>query len=117
MSAPTTHRLCALDELEDGGVRRFDVGDRSLAVVRFGDAVYALGDRCSHQDVSLSEGEVDPDEETLECPKHGSAFSVHTGDALALPATKPVATYEIVVSDDGDVSVLVDETIPEEVRR
>lgn len=106
MSTTVQHRLCALDELDDGGVRRFDIGDRALAVVRLGDAVYALGDRCSHQDVSLSGGEVDDDEATLECPKHGSAFDLETGDALALPATRPVPTYEVAVVD-GEVLVTV----------
>lgn len=99
-------RLCALEELADGGVRRFEVGDRSLAVVRLGDAVYVLGDRCSHADVSLSEGEVDDEELTLECPKHGSAFSLETGEALSLPAVRPVPTYDVVVVD-GEVTVLL----------
>lgn len=100
-------RLCALDELADGEARRFDVGDRRLAVVRLGDRVYAIGDRCTHADVSLSDGEVDPGECTLECPKHGSAFSLVTGEALSLPATRPSPVYRVTVVD-GDV-VLSDE--------
>ncbi|HLU41921.1 MAG TPA: non-heme iron oxygenase ferredoxin subunit [Microthrixaceae bacterium] len=101
MSA-TTVRLCTLDELTDGGVRSFEVGDRVVAVVRLGDAVYAIGDRCSHQDVSLGGGEVDAEECTIECPKHGSEFDLRTGEALSLPATKPVPTYVASVVD-GDV--------------
>jgi 3-phenylpropionate/trans-cinnamate dioxygenase ferredoxin subunit len=91
--------LCSIDDLVDGGVRRFDVDGRSLAVVRLGDDVYVLGDRCSHADVSLSDGEVDEDECTLECPKHGSQFDLRTGEALTLPATRPVPVYEVSVVD------------------
>jgi len=102
----TAHRLCALDDLIDGGVRRFDVDGHAVAVVRLGDDVFALGDRCTHQDVSLSEGEVDEDECTLECPKHGAAFRLDSGEPTCLPATQPVPVYEVAVVD-GDVMVEV----------
>jgi 3-phenylpropionate/trans-cinnamate dioxygenase ferredoxin component len=98
--------LCRLDELPPGGARRFDVGGLRLAVVRLGDDVYALHDECSHQNVPLSEGEVDPDERTIECWKHGSAFSLETGEPESLPATRPVAVYDVRV-DDGEVVVVV----------
>ena len=103
---PGRHRLCALDDLVDGGVRRFDVGRHELAVVRLGDDVYVIGDRCSHQDVSLSEGEVDDEELVLECPKHGSGFHLETGEPSSLPATRPVPVYDVVVAD-GDVTVVI----------
>jgi 3-phenylpropionate/trans-cinnamate dioxygenase ferredoxin subunit len=100
--------LCALDELEPGAARRFDVGRHRLAVVRIGDDVYAIGDTCSHQNISLSEGEVDADERTVECWKHGSEFSLTTGDALTLPATRPVPVYDVRV-DDGEIVVVLDD--------
>ena len=96
--------LCRLDELTDGGARRFDVDGGSLAVVRIGDDVYAIGDRCSHANISLSEGEVHCDERELECWKHGSTFSLVTGVPQSLPATRPVPVYEVTVVD-GDVTV------------
>lgn len=105
-AAPGTYPLCPLDELVDGGVRRFDVGGRELAVVRLGEQVYVIADRCSHQDISLSEGVVDDDEMVLECPKHGSGFHLETGEPSSLPATRPVAVYDVVVAD-GDVSVVL----------
>lgn len=100
-------RLCALDELEPGTARRFDVDGRRIAVVRLGDDVYAIGDTCSHADVSLSEGEVHEGDRTIECWKHGSEFSLETGESLTLPATKAVPVYEVVVDGD-DVLVVVD---------
>jgi 3-phenylpropionate/trans-cinnamate dioxygenase ferredoxin subunit len=100
-------RACALSDLDpNGGLLRFDTDGRSIAIVRLGDKVYALGDRCSHADVSLSEGEVDTDECALECPKHGSLFSLETGEPLSLPALKPVPTYDATVVGD-DVMVVV----------
>ena len=91
--------LCGFEELGDGAARRFDVGSVRIAVVRIGDEVFAVGDRCTHADISLSEGEVDPAECTLECWKHGSLFDLRTGEPLSLPATRPTPVYEAKVVD------------------
>ena len=99
-------RLCRIDELPDGGARRFDVDRQRIAVVRIDDEVYAIGDRCTHQDISLSEGEVHVEERQLECWKHGSTFSLVTGHPDSLPATRPVPVYDVRVSD-GDVIVKI----------
>jgi 3-phenylpropionate/trans-cinnamate dioxygenase ferredoxin subunit len=101
-------RLCRLDELASGEAQRFDIGKRRIVVVRIGDDVYAIGDRCTHQDISLAEGEVHAEERTIECWKHGSEFSLETGEPLSLPATRPEPVYEVRVEDD-DVVVVVDE--------
>jgi 3-phenylpropionate/trans-cinnamate dioxygenase ferredoxin subunit len=100
-------RLCGVDELGSGEARRFDVAGRRICLVRVGDDYYALGDRCSHADYSLAEGEVLAEDLEIECWKHGSAFSLVTGQPQSLPATKPVPVYEVTVSD-GDVSVVLD---------
>jgi 3-phenylpropionate/trans-cinnamate dioxygenase ferredoxin subunit len=96
--------LCRLDEIAPGTARRFDVGERRVALVRIGDDVYAIGDTCSHGAVSLSEGEVLCDERELECWKHGSSFSLQTGEPMSLPATQPVPVYSVSVVD-GDVVI------------
>ena len=95
-------RVCTLDDIADGGTHRVVLDGVAVALIRLGDDVYAIGDRCTHQDISLSEGEVDPDEGTLECWKHGSAFSLTTGEPTSLPATKPTPVYGVTVTD-GDV--------------
>jgi 3-phenylpropionate/trans-cinnamate dioxygenase ferredoxin subunit len=82
------------------------VGDDRIAMFRVGDEVYAIGDRCSHAEASLSEGFLSDRE--VECPRHGSEFSLETGEALSLPATKPVPTYEVEV-EDGVVYVVMGE--------
>jgi 3-phenylpropionate/trans-cinnamate dioxygenase ferredoxin component len=99
-------RLCARDELAPGSARCFDVDGHRVALVRIGDDFYAIGDTCSHADFSLSEGDVWPDELEIECPKHGSTFSLTTGEPQTLPATQPVPVYEVVV-DGEDVKVVV----------
>lgn len=93
-------RVCARGDLAPGEVRRFGVAGRAVAVVRIDDDFYALGDTCSHEDYSLSEGEVWPEECELECPKHGSTFDLRTGEPQTLPATAPVPV--LTVSVDGD---------------
>lgn len=100
-------RLCALDDLEPGTARRFDVEGHRIAVVRIDDDVYAIGDRCSHQNISLSEGEVHCEDRAIECWKHGSAFSLVTGEPESLPATKPVPVYEV-----GVVAGQIEVTLP-----
>lgn len=97
-------RICAVDDIEPVGAIRVDVDGHRLAVVRIDDDVYVIGDRCTHQDISLSEGEVDADECTIECWKHGSTFDLHTGEPTVLPATKPTPTYSVTLKD-GDVYV------------
>lgn len=85
--------VCALDDLTPGSARKVEVNGRSVALVRIGDDVYAIGDTCSHADVSLSEGLVWCNEKQIECVRHGSAFSLETGHPDTLPATQPVPVY------------------------
>ena len=102
----TRVRLCDVDDVKPGSARRFEVGAHRIAVVRIDDDFYAIGDTCSHADYSLSEGEVDCDERTLECWKHGSQFSLEDGHPVSLPATRPVPVYSIAL-DDGAVYVSI----------
>lgn len=102
------HVLCPLSELAPCSARRFEVDGRLIAVVRIDDDVYAVGDTCSHGQVSLSEGEVWCDTKELECWKHGSAFSLETGEPSTLPATQAVPVYVARV-EDGHVVVELEE--------
>jgi 3-phenylpropionate/trans-cinnamate dioxygenase ferredoxin subunit len=100
--------LCRLDELAPGTARRFDVGKHRIVVVRIDDDVYAIGDTCTHQNISLSEGDIHVEDKTIECWKHGSEFSLEDGEALTLPATKAEPVYDVRV-DGGDIVVVVDD--------
>jgi 3-phenylpropionate/trans-cinnamate dioxygenase ferredoxin component len=101
--------ICKVADVASGSARRVDVDGHRLCVVRLGDDWYVIGDECSHADYSLSEGDVWEDERQIECPKHGSTFSLESGEALVLPATQPVPVYAVRV--DGDDVVV---TIPQE---
>ena len=107
-------RLCELSEIEPDSARRIDVDDLRVALVRIGEDFYAIGDECSHADFSLSEGELEPDDCTLECPKHGALFDVRTGEPESLPAVRPVPVYSVVV--EGDVVYLEADEVDSDVK-
>jgi len=104
---PTTVSLGRADEIAPGTAKRFEVDGHRIAIIRCDDAFYAIGDTCTHADYSLAEGEVDCEERTLECWKHGSLFSLENGEALTLPATRATPVYDVVVDDDGDLRVVI----------
>lgn len=89
-------------DLEPGMAVRVTVDGTPVAVFNVAGAYYAIGDTCSHEESSLSEGFVDSD--IVECPKHGAMFHIPTGDVRSLPATRPVATFRTRL-DDGDLYV------------
>jgi 3-phenylpropionate/trans-cinnamate dioxygenase ferredoxin subunit len=96
----------AAAKVEPGTAVRLDGGPDGVCLVRIGEDFYAISDRCSHADYSLSEGDIDVEDCSIECWKHGSAFSLRDGSPQSLPATQPVPVYEvrregedIVVSD------------------
>lgn len=99
-------RICAVEEIKPGKAIRVKVGDLAVAIVRTKKGeIRAIDDKCSHGEISLSEGFVD--EETIECWAHGAKFSLETGAALTLPAFEPVAVYEVLV-DNGDIFLEID---------
>ena len=98
--------LCSVGDVEPDSAKRVDVAGLRLAVVRIGDDWYAIADRCSHADESLSEGDVWAEEREIECPKHGSTFSLLTGEPQTLPATRSVPIYEVRVVGDKVMLVL-----------
>ncbi|WP_029149668.1 non-heme iron oxygenase ferredoxin subunit [Microbacterium indicum] len=106
----TATRVCAFSDLEQDTAMRVEVNGVPIAVVRdSNDEVHAIGDTCTHGDISLSEGFVEGD--TLECWAHGSAFSLTTGKPLTLPAFEPVPVYAVEI--DGD-DVLIDINVKKE---
>jgi 3-phenylpropionate/trans-cinnamate dioxygenase ferredoxin subunit len=102
-------KICALDELQPNAAKRFVVDGAPIAiVVDSAGTVHALGDTCTHGDISLSEGFVEDD--TLECWAHGSKFELTTGKPLTLPAYEPVPVYNVTITD-GDVYIDPSDTV------
>ncbi len=95
----TKCRVAGLDDIKPGGLMRVEAGDVPICLARLaGGEVYAISDVCSHEQVELSDGDLQGTE--VECPAHSSRFNVLTGDADGFPAEKPVPTYPVTV--DGD---------------
>ena len=101
-----SERVCSVDELEQDVALRVLVGETPVALVKdAAGAIHAIGDTCTHGDISLSEGFVEDD--TLECWAHGSKFDLKTGRPLTLPAYQPVPVFRVTVEG---TDVLVDPT-------
>ena len=95
-------RLCAVGDVPAGEARRFPLGERQVAVVNLGDEGFRVVDAvCSHAHYYLDEGEVDVEERTIECPKHGSTFDLETGKPTSLPALVPVEAFAVKVENDN----------------
>lgn len=104
-------RLATLAELPAGRGVRVQAAGHRIALFRVGDDVYAIGDRCTHAEASLSGGELF--DGAVECPRHGAAFDLTTGEPMSLPATQPVPVYPIEIVA-GEVWTTV-EPVAEEV--
>lgn len=92
-------QVAKLNDVEVGRAIAVEVNGKRLALCRpTADQLFAVEDTCSHALASLSEGRLSGYE--IECPRHGALFDVRTGEALTLPATKPVKSYPVVVQED-----------------
>jgi len=101
-------RVAAAADVPVGEATRVAVGDREIAVVNLGEAGFRAVDAvCSHAHYYLDEGEVDVDDATIECWKHGSTFDLETGKPRTLPATQPVQVFPVKIEGD-DVMIEVD---------
>lgn len=85
-------------DLQPGGLMYVEVGEDPVCLVNLDGEFFALCDVCTHQDASLSDGEIVGDE--LECPLHGGAFDIRTGAPAAMPVVVPTETYRVKVVGD-----------------
>jgi len=99
-------RVCAVEEIPEQGTFGVEVNGTPMVIAKSDGEVYALDEFCTHEEVSLVDGEIY--DHTVECWLHGSCFDLRSGKPTGPPATKPLATYQIRV-EDGDVYVAVPE--------
>jgi len=102
----TAVRVCGVADLASGEAMRVDVNGIDVAVVRVDDRWFAIGDVCTHREVSLADGEVKVETCELVCPLHGSPFSLVTGEPSQTPAVEPTPTFRVRIDGD-DVMVEV----------
>jgi 3-phenylpropionate/trans-cinnamate dioxygenase ferredoxin component len=92
--------VCSVQELPPGQMRLVEWEDLEIGVFNCAGSLYAIEDRCSHDDGPLAEGEFDAAQCTIECPRHGSLFDLKTGKPMTLPAYVPVDTFTVIVEDE-----------------
>jgi 3-phenylpropionate/trans-cinnamate dioxygenase ferredoxin subunit len=91
-------------DVPEGEARRLEVAGLPVCVVNLGGKGFrAIGGLCSHAKAPLHEGEVDAEDETIECPRHGAVFDLNTGRPRSLPATVPVAAFAVRAEGDDIV--------------
>ena len=106
----SAERIGTIDELEVNKAHRVVLEGIAIAVVKDSTGkVHAIGDTCTHGDISLAEGFVEDD--AIECWAHGSMFSLETGKPLTLPAYEPVPVFVVTVDADGVVYIDPNETV------
>lgn len=91
--------VAATTEIPPGGRKSVVVDDVPALLLRVGDDYYCIEDTCTHDGQAMTDGELHGCEIT--CPRHGARFDIRTGKALCMPATEPVATFEVEVRADG----------------
>ena len=92
--------VCPVSELPPGQMKLVEWEDVEIGVFNCAGALFAIEDRCSHDDGPLAEGPFDASKCTVECPRHGSLFDLRSGKPLTLPAYQPVDTFTVIVEDD-----------------
>ena len=97
-------KVCKAGDLAPGMATRAMLDGTPVAIFNADGTYYALGDTCSHEEASLSEGELYPEDCEVECPKHGAVFNLETGQPRTLPATRPVPVFATKIVD-GDLYV------------
>jgi 3-phenylpropionate/trans-cinnamate dioxygenase ferredoxin subunit len=92
--------ICLIADLPPGSARVVEWEDLEIGIFNCEGTLYAIEDRCSHDNGTLVDGEFDQAACTVECPRHGSIFDLRTGTPTTLPAYVPVETFDVRVEDD-----------------
>ena len=97
---PEIIEICPASELQPGQMRLVEWEDLEIGVFNCAGTIYAIEDRCSHDNGPLVEGGLDQERCTVECPRHGSEFDLKTGKPITLPAYVPVDTFPVIIEED-----------------
>ena len=94
-------KLATIHDIPENEVRAFEHDGQRIAIYHVGDTFYATTDVCSHAYAELSEGYLETEDCTIECPLHGSRFDIRTGAVLSLPAFEPIETYPVRIEGEA----------------
>lgn len=98
-------KVARLRDIDPGQLHTFVVKGVNIALANLGGRVFAIEDRCTHDNGPLADGRLEKN--VIECPRHGAKFDVKTGAALSMPAVVPVRTFAVEIKD-GDVFVKIE---------
>ena len=99
-----------IEDVPPGHAARVEIGDVPVAIFNVDGEFFCIDDTCTHAEASLSDGDLDISRCAIECPLHGSAFDLRTGDPLSLPAVEPVHVHHVDTSD-GVIRVALNEDV------
>jgi 3-phenylpropionate/trans-cinnamate dioxygenase ferredoxin subunit len=99
MSVATWVEVGRIEDVPPGHAARVEIDEVPVAIFNLDGEYFCLDDTCSHAEASLSDGDLDTSRCAIECPLHGSAFSLRTGEPLSLPAVEPVRVHQVDISD------------------
>lgn len=92
------------EDVPSGTMLQVDLDGAKILLAHVGERIFALHDECSHEEFPLSSGELVGGQVT--CILHGARFDLETGAPRALPAVRPVRTYEARIEGE-DIQVRV----------
>jgi len=100
----TYHTVAKVGDIEPGEMMYVEAGDAFICLINLDGEIHALDDTCTHEEASLSDGTIIGDE--IECPLHGGAFNIRTGEPAAFPVVVPIEKYDVrIVGDEIQVKV------------
>jgi 3-phenylpropionate/trans-cinnamate dioxygenase ferredoxin component len=99
-----------IEDVPPGHAARVEIDEVPIAIFNLDGEFFCLDDTCSHAEASLSDGDLDTSRCAIECPLHGSAFSLRTGDPISLPAVEPVRVHQVDTTD-GVIRIALSEEV------
>ena len=98
------HKIATTDELADGDMKTVTIGMDDILLARIGDEYYAIDNICNHAGAYLDMGKLNASVFEIQCPLHGGAFDIRSGEAIADPCYFPAVTFAVRI-EEGDILV------------
>lgn len=98
----TYYTVARINDIQPGELRYVEAGGKAICLANVDGEILALDNACTHEQASLSDGAIAGDR--IECPLHGGAFDIRSGEPMSYPASFPVKTYSVEI-DGGDIKV------------